>query len=726
VGLTITLLGDVTIRRTGGESETAERLDSSPQVRMAFAMLTLGRHQGVTRDALAEALWPEGLPPTWRSSLRTVVSRVRAFAARVLGDDGDLLVMRDGTYLLHLSGDTTVDLEVAESQVTMAAEALSQGQAASAHGVALQATDRLRAPFLPEHHGDWIEARRAHQTQMLLVGLELVSEAASALGDHAGALAAAAEAIDRAPLRESSHRCLMAAHVAAGNRAEAVHAYQRLRRMLAEELGVNPHEETEIAYIELLGPAEPASYAGRSGRTVPQPESAPFVGRDSAMADAGAAWDHVLATTTSRLVLVTGEAGIGKTRFATEFAKSRAPNRPMVLFGRCDPDAMIPYQPFVETLDALVAVTFHERAAALSSPACAELAGVFPSFAGSAPAPRSGNRSVLFDAVTTAVKATALDHPLLIVLDDCQWADGDSSLLLRHLLRNAHATRLLVMAIVGSNPRADHPFGETVRALSRDGRVTHLRLGGLDEAACRTLVREMRPEAPDLLAAAPRLVADTSGNPFLLIESIRVHEDQPDDDREADDLAVSKTPGAISPELDTFVTRRLETLGRSSQTLLAAAAVAGSYFELEVVAEATGLDEADALDALEGALASGLVVDVSSDDLGRSYRFTHDVVRRALYHRLSGARRRQLHERVADAIEDARGSAAVTHVLQMAHHRCTAAEPHGDVRTVTTSPSGPSSTSRPSGVSSPRATTRCRGVGPCACAPRVWPGPTPG
>src|SRR5215207_9434964 len=514
MGLMITLLGNVAIGRAGEQPQSAESLGASPQVRMAFAMLTLGRDEGITRDALAEALWPTGLPRTWRSSLRTVVSRVRALVGRVASPhDGELLATRDGIYYLRLSDDVSVDLEVAERHVAKAAQALAENRPGSALSLALSAVPCLRTSFLPEHQGEWIEARRAQLAQTLLVGLEVTSQAASAEGDNVGVIAAAIEAVDRAPLRESAHRCVMAAPAAAGNRAEAVQAYQRLRRLLAEELGVDPHEETETAYIALLGPVTAPLDSRRERPTVAGPgEAAPFVGRDAAIADARGVWEQVVATATSRLVVAVGEPGAGKTRFATEFSKTLAGDGALVLFGRCDPDTLVPYQPLVEAFDALIAVAAREPAGGLSAAACTELAAVFPSFPGGAAIMRSGNRTVLFDAVTTTVRNAALGHPILVVVDDCHWADADSALLVRHLLRHAGSIPLMVVATLDRNRFGNHPFAETVSMLVSEGKATHLQLGGLDEAAGRALVRWLRPQSDGLLAAVPEIVADTGGN----------------------------------------------------------------------------------------------------------------------------------------------------------------------------------------------------------------------
>jgi hypothetical protein len=569
---------------------------------------------------------------------------------------------------------------------------------------------------------------RARLADLLVTGLEVVSQAAAAGGDGAAALVAATEAVTRAPLRESAHRCVMGAHAAAGNRAEALGAYQKLRRLLVEELGVDPSPETESAYIDLLGPATapPAGDAGGAGAAdapggLAQGGSTPFVGREPELDHLAGAWRRAKAGA-RQLVLLTGETGIGKTRLATEAAQRVTAEGGLVLIGRCDREAIIPYQPFVELLDGFVSAIPDEELPPLGDAARAELAAVFPSFEGPPRVGAQPDRAKLFDAVTELVVGAAHDRPVLAVLDDLQWADGDTLLLLRHLLRHAHTAPLLVIAISRTDLGADHPLGETVRALDRDGWLRRVSLDGLDEADVRALVQQVLPDTvPDRPGLARTLAADTAGNPFLVVELLRGPEVLE---------GGRPTRQRIPPGVNDLVTSRLATLSATGRDLLRAAAVAGRTFELDVVGVAAGLDEGTALDALDAALASGLVVEIGIDQADRpptrltpaagipaigpvgspvtppfgtpvmgtapfpappgpslqrrryQYRFTHDIVQRTVYLQLSGARRRHLHARLADAIESLRADELSAHVPALAYHRSAGAGPAGDWRAV--------------------------------------------
>ncbi|HKA84321.1 MAG TPA: AAA family ATPase [Acidimicrobiales bacterium] len=672
--LEVTLIGDITL---GVESEETRRTLAGGNARVTLALLTLERAQGVTSERLAEVLWPDGLPATWRSALRMTMSRVRSFLKDALGPTApDPLVAQDGRYRWQLPDGVSlhVDVEDGDRLLAAAREALASGDHAAARRDATRAADRLRGTFLAGRHGPWVDEQRDRQSDLLVAALEVASRAAAAEGDAAAALALADDAVERAPLRESAHRARMGAHAAAGNRGEALLAYQRLRRVLADQLGVDPDAETEEAYLQLLGPAAPArpARAGVGAGAGDAPDAgggvaspAPFVGRDAELAVLDAAWDRA-AIGARHVVVVTGEAGIGKTRLATEAARRVSALGGLVLFGRCDQEAIVPYQPIVEALDGYVAATPADELPAMDEAARAELAAVLPSLDG----PLSGRggpdgRARLFDAVTALVASAAADRAVLLVLDDLQWADDDTLLLVRHLLRRAGDAPVLVVAV-----SRDHDvvpgsvLGDVIHALDRDGWVRRLPLGGLDEADVRALVRRAVATPSDQVALTRRLMAETAGNPFLVTEMLRTPLDEGD--------------APIPLGVQELVAGRLGRLGVAATELLRAAAVAGSRFELDLVAAAAGLDEDATLDGLDVALASGLVAEESAE----TYRFPHDIVRRTLVAQLSGARRRALHARLAEAIEALRSDRLAAYTAVLAHHTAATAGPRGDQRAV--------------------------------------------
>jgi hypothetical protein len=385
------------------------------------------------------------------------------------------------------------------------------------------------------------------------------------------------------------------------------------------------------------------------------------VGREAELAILAEAWDQAVGGA-RHVVVVTGEAGIGKTRLTSEAARRVGQGGGLVLFGRCDEEAIVPYQPVVEALDGYVAATPADELPALGDEARAELAAVLPSLDAPRRPAGAGARARLFGAVTDLLAAAAKERPVLLVLDDLQWADDDTLLLMRHLVRHAGDAALLVVAITRDHDlEPGHTLGDVVISLDRDGWVRRLPLRGLGEDEVLELVARLGApgDAGSQAATARRLVAETAGNPFLVTEVLRAG-------------------GEIPPGVQELVAARVARLDPGAADLLRAAAIAGARFDLDVVAEAAGLEGRPLLDALDDTLSSGLVVEEDAD----RYRFPHDIVRRTVVAQLSAARRRALHHAVAAAIEHLRADAPDEHAAVLAHHSSLGAGPRGDARAV--------------------------------------------
>jgi DNA-binding SARP family transcriptional activator len=686
--LEVTLVGDVVVGRPGDDGHPL----SGPS-RVVLAALVVERATGVSRDRLAGIIWPEEMPRTWASALRTHVSRVRGLLAREIGGGGETVASADAHYRLVLPPGVTMDVDLDRAAVALddARRAVTDDPA-TALREADRATDLLRPPFLPGHTGEWVDGVRARLDDMLIGALEVTSAAATALGDGARAVAAAEDAVRRVPLRESAHRALIAALDGAGNRAEALRAYHRLRQDLRDELGIDPSEDTDAAYLDLLGgpaatAATPATVATSASETASPARKAagprhrveaqaaaaarviaaplPFVGRRDELAELAAAW-HQAARGARHVVVVTGEAGIGKSRLTTEAARAVHADGGLVLFGRCDQEAIVPYQPLAEALDALVAETSPDDLPYLGDDALAELATVLPSLDVRRPAPIP-DRARLFGAVTDLVAALAKERPLMLVLDDLQWADDDTLLLVRHLLRRARDAPLLVVAISRDHDlQPGHALAGVVHSLERDGWVRRLPLRGLAEVEVRELIGHLRGEG-DHTASARRLVGETAGNPYLVAELAR-HED----------AAGGAGGNVIPPSVQDLVATRIAGLDKATVDLLRAGAVAGVRFDLDIAGAAAGLHDDALLDAADAALVSGLVVEETAD----RYRFPHDIVRRGLIGGLSGARRRARHGRPAGALALLRAPVLDAHAAELAYHSAAGAHPAGDERAV--------------------------------------------
>jgi ABC-type transport system substrate-binding protein/DNA-binding SARP family transcriptional activator/DNA-binding beta-propeller fold protein YncE len=206
----------------------------------------------VPRDELAEALWGENLPATWDKALSVLVSKLRVLLAEHGIDGSTALTGAFGCYRLELPEGSWIDVLAAASAVEEAEEAIASGDLERAKAAAAVAASLVREPFLPAEEGAWVEQKRRELTEVRLRALDVLVDASLRSDEPQQAAKWAEQAVTLEPFRESGYRRLMEAHIAAGNRAEALRVYERCRRLLADELGAYPSPETESTYRGLL------------------------------------------------------------------------------------------------------------------------------------------------------------------------------------------------------------------------------------------------------------------------------------------------------------------------------------------------------------------------------------------------------------------------------------------------------------------------------------------
>jgi peptide/nickel transport system substrate-binding protein len=266
LGLKISLAGRVSISADGVLVDE-ERLPGR-QGRLVFAYLVSERGRPVTRDELAEVLWGETPPARWEKALAVIASKLRALLGDCGVDGAKALTSAFGCYRLELPEGSWVDVSAAAHGADAAEAALAAGQVDKAKEEAGKAAALARQPFLPGEDGAWVEGKRRELADVLDRALACLADASLRSGDVAEAARWANDAIALQPYRESGYRRLMHAHAAAGNRAEALQAYERCRRLLAEDLGAYPSPETESIYRELLASSP---IAGRVATPVAEP-----------------------------------------------------------------------------------------------------------------------------------------------------------------------------------------------------------------------------------------------------------------------------------------------------------------------------------------------------------------------------------------------------------------------------------------------------------------------
>lgn len=252
MSLRIYLTGSIAVELDGVVA-IRERQLRGKQGRLAFAYLICQRVRPVSREELAALLWPAEMPPAWQVGLSAILSKIQTLlASDPLKAAGVTLSKGFGQYQLALPVDTWIDLEASASAIDEAEGSLRAGAPGSILGPATVAATIAGRPFLPGIDGEWVDSQRRRLERQHMRALECLAHMWIASGEPALAVETASKAVALDPFRESSYQLLMRAHAAGGNRPEAIRVYQRLRGLLATELGTEPSAETEGFYLHLL------------------------------------------------------------------------------------------------------------------------------------------------------------------------------------------------------------------------------------------------------------------------------------------------------------------------------------------------------------------------------------------------------------------------------------------------------------------------------------------
>ena len=409
------------------------------------------------------------------------------------------------------------------------------------------------------------------------------------------------------------------------NLARPEHVFE-LRMLTADDATA---ELTTDAPMER--PPLPAALAG----------SGPFVGRGRELERLLFTWQTTLADGV-HAALIAGEPGVGKTRLAGEWSRQAYGQGAVVIYGRCDEDLGAPYQPFAEAMRSLVPCLGANRLRGIRGveallPLVPGLPDVLPDLATPTRADPDTERYALFDAVVAVLGVASASAPVVVVLDDLHWAAKPTLLLLRHLLRFGEHTRV---QIVGTYRSTDldrsHPLAAMLADLHRDGTADRIQLSGLDEDDVTAYVAEAGYDDEELARA---LTSVTGGNPFFLIEALR----------HVDESGGVWDPSTLPQGVREAVSRRLSRLPAETNKALAAAAVVGSRFALDLVERVV---DHDLVDAFDEACQAGIVI----EEPGGRYRFNHAIVRQSLLAELASVRRMRLHQRIATTLENEPGA----------------------------------------------------------------------
>ena len=380
-----------------------------------------------------------------------------------------------------------------------------------------------------------------------------------------------------------------------------------------------------------------------------------------------------------RVLLLSGEPGIGKTRLSTHTAMEAHSDGDIVLFGRCTEELGAPYGPWIEALGHLVEhlpVEVLDAHVAKHGGELTRLVPLLSARAADVPAPRASDpeteRYLLFGAVLGLLEEACSSTPILVILDDLHWADAQSLALLRHVVAGSPGTRLMGIGTfrdseVGSN----RALSEALAALRREQGVERLGLTGLGHDDVIQLMETAAGHEMDELgtALAEQIAGETDGNPFFVAEMLR-HLIESDTLVRRDDgrweLRAEMDKLGLPQSVREVVGRRVERLGDEVVSVLSVAALIGREFDLDLLERVVGDDGGEVLELLESAVEASVLVE-SRDRTGR-FVFAHALISHTLYEDIGATRRARLHLRVAEALEDLCGADPGARLSELAHH----------------------------------------------------------
>ncbi|MFJ2955448.1 ATP-binding protein [Streptomyces sp. NPDC087270] len=621
-------------------------------------LLALSEGTSLHRDRVQRLLWPSAGRQAAQVSLRVALHAARRALEPGLPPRAasSYLVVQDGMVQL-VPERTRVDLH----EVRAAANAALAGPpTTTALAAALAALDR---PLLPEDRDTpWTAPARRDQQELLRRLATALADLFRDGGEPARGVEPLAAALAADPLDEGLHRRLIRLHLDLGRRREAIRQYHACRTALRAELGVDPDVSTRALFQEAVSAPQDSVFQGLAAAlpsALESPPPTPLFGRVRALrlltADP--------AGTVGRLTLVSGEAGVGKTRLVAEAARAAAAKGAVVLWAAGEEGARDePYRTVAAALDDFVTgcPPRVREALAVQYPDLAEL---LPGFGGGVPPltrgpddPHVGTPQERRDRLRADTAALLTDlaanRPVLVVLDDLHTADGPSLELVAHLLRRT-AGRPVRFLGTYQEPEAGGDLERFVRATTAAGTLRQLELMRLSRADCdgyaTALLGAAAPGAgPDLVE---RVFRASLGNPLFAHELIGAWAAEPSGSAGG---STHQVPSGLR-ELVVARVDRISVDVRRVLELLAALGGHGPLAELRASAAllVPPLTEEVLLTALDRAVTTRLVED-RPVGTAAGYAFRHPLVRRALYQRLSAAQRLRLHRALALALERTR------------------------------------------------------------------------
>ncbi|HEX6553733.1 MAG TPA: BTAD domain-containing putative transcriptional regulator [Ktedonobacteraceae bacterium] len=620
---------------------------NTTRLRSLLAYLVLRRDVPQQRQHLAFLFWPDATEAQARNNLRQLLHQLRQALPAV-----EQFLSAD-THMLHWHPVTPFHLDVAEfEQALTFADAATQRNDQHALQAALEQAEGLyRGELLPGCYDEWILPERDRLRQCHLQVLEQLLRLFEGQGDNVTAIRYAQRLIGLDPLSEDLYRRLMRLFALNNDRASALRAYHTCVTTLHRELGVEPDPATREAYERLMQHETPVIPA-RAQQTLLAATST-LIGRKREWEALQEVW-HAASASEPRFVLVTGEAGIGKSRLAEEFLLWVSQQGVVTAKARS-------YA--AEGQLSLAPVTEWLRSEGLQAPLkqldrvwltevvriLPELLTELPDLPRYGPVTEYGQRQRFFEALARAILLTP--QPLVLLIDDLQWCDQETLEWLHFLLRFDSRAQLFVVGCAREEELPpSHPLHIFLLNLHRTMHVTEIPLEPLDAAETAKLASQVAKRELEMDEWL-HLYHESGGYPLFIVEMVRAELGRvPASPSKAEHMqrpVPLDDARVLPPRVHAVLVGRLLQLSASARSFVELAAAIGREFTLDLLIAASNVDADSAVGALDELWYKRIVREQGAN----SYDFTHDKLREVAYVEISAPQRRMLHRRVAQSLE---------------------------------------------------------------------------
>ncbi len=637
--LEVSLLGEQYVK-----GSTATNLTRSSRPIALLGLLAVHSNAPQPRQRLAAIFWPDSTEAQARTNLRRELHHLRV----LLGDDPSLVV-EPATLMWREWPTCRVDVCVFHRERQLALQALAAGDqhAMLEHGAA--AVEEYRGDLLPGMYDDWVLAERDELRRQCVELCDRLAAGWRNVGDLGKAVEYSRLRVRLEPLEEVGYQTLMELQADAGDRAGAISTFHKCAEVLDHELQVKPSEATETLAERLLssdGPDMPRARSPRHARTR-LAQRARLAGRDRELDQILECWKSA-GEGRPRLLVVTGDAGVGKSRLISELAHKARTDGAVVATTRCF--GMAGALALKPAADWLRHPRIQRSLATLDEIWRAEVDRLIPGATGDTafgkrkrppPEPIVASRAMVdawrrhrfFEGLARGI--LAVDQPTLLVLDDLQWCDDETTAWLPLLLGRAAGAPLLIAATARRAELADNAeVSRLLPALRSAGSLIEMALPPLERNGVRALAasfldREPSDEEVSLLVTA------TGGYPLYVVEAIRSASDRD-----------QGGPLSSLGDLSSVLRSRLEAASPHAREVAALASAVGRDFSLDLLTEASDLDVDLVVRSVDELWRQGIFREQPS-----GYDFSHDLIRDAAYASVSPPNRWLLHRRIAQSLQ---------------------------------------------------------------------------